>query len=63
MSSENQVARLTPIVRVVASREPTCPMCAARRTVRTLEEFRTETFFCPSCDHVWETRKPRAPIE
>jgi hypothetical protein len=63
MSSADQSARLTPITLVALSRKPACPMCAARRTVRILEGFRTETFSCPSCDHVWEARKPRAPIE
>jgi hypothetical protein len=60
---ELSAARLTPITPVAVSREPACPMCVARRTVRTLEGFRTDTFFCPSCDHVWEARKPRAPTE
>jgi hypothetical protein len=48
---------------VAVSREPACPMCVSRRTVRILEGFITETFSCPSCDHVWEARKPRVPIE
>ena len=55
--------RLTTIGSVAVRREPACPMCVARRAVRTGECFRTETFFCRSCDHVWEVRKPRAPTE
>jgi transposase-like protein len=48
---------------VAVRREPSCPMCVARRTVRTGECFRTDTFFCPSCNYVWEVRKPRALTE
>jgi hypothetical protein len=63
VSSPDESARQIPVAPVAPCRGPGCPMCAARRSVRTLEGFRTDTFFCPSCEHVWEVRKPRTPTE
>ena len=39
-----------------------CPRCGSPRAFVTNERFETQCSFCPECQYIWDSLRPRNPV-